>query len=96
MRAGRTSATYWSPAVTFSQIPLALTARIRLPRDFARVTIGRRSRSRKPACSRIAANAIAASTSQTVVSRLAIPPREKSASISSTPLWLTKPVAIAP
>ena len=29
--AGRTSATYWSPAITFKPIPLALTARIRLP-----------------------------------------------------------------
>src|SRR5215211_5962712 len=77
IRAGRTSATYWSPAVTLRPIPLEFTASMRLPRDLARVTIGRSSRSRKPACSRIAANAIAASTSQTVVSRLAIPPREK-------------------
>ncbi len=96
IRAGRTSATYWSPAATLSPIALEFTARIRLPRDLALVTTGCRSRSRKPACSRIAANAIAASTSHTVVRRLAIPPRENSASIGSIPLLLTKPVAIAP
>ena len=33
IRAGRTSATYWSPAVTLSPIALEFTARIRLPRD---------------------------------------------------------------
>ena len=43
----------------------------------------------------IAANDSAASTSQMVVSRLAIPPREKSASIAGLPVRLTKPVAIA-
>ena len=43
----------------------------------------------------IAANDSAARTSQTVVSRLAIPPREKSWSIAALPVLLTKPVAIA-
>jgi len=42
----------------------------------------------------IAANDSAASTSQIVVSRLAIPPRENSWSIAAFPLLLTKPVAI--
>ena len=43
-----------------------------------------------------AANESAPSTSQIVVSRLAIPPRVNSASIGSTPELLTNPVAIAP
>ena len=43
-----------------------------------------------------AAKDSAPSTSQTVVSMLAIPPRENSSSIASLPVLLTKPVAIAP
>ena len=38
MRAGRTSATYWSPAMTLSPTPLLFTARISWPRVRARVT----------------------------------------------------------
>src|SRR4051794_22223427 len=38
-RAGRTSATYWSPAITFIPTPLAFTARISRPRERARATI---------------------------------------------------------
>ena len=52
------------------------------------------SRLRKPASSMIAAKHIAPRISQTVVSMLAMPPREKRASIVSLPLDDTKPVAI--
>lgn len=95
MRAGSTTATYWSPATTFSPIPLALTAPISEPRRLTRSTIGASSRWRKPACSSTAANDSAPRISQTVVSRLAIPPRENRSSIGSTPELLTKPVAMA-
>src|SRR4030095_1106052 len=48
MRAGSTSATYWSPATTFSPTPLELTARISEPRRLVLVTIGSRIRCRNP------------------------------------------------
>jgi hypothetical protein len=89
MRLGRTTATYWSPATTFRPTPLALPDAINWPRDLALFTTGCNSCSRNPACSRIAANDKAARTSQTVVSKLAIPPREKSWSIPEKPVLLT-------
>ena len=96
MRPGRTTATYWSPAIAFSPTPLEFDGEDQLRRvDCARATIGRRSRSRKPACSTIAAYDSAARTSQIVVRKLAIPPREKSSSTGAIPLALSKPVAIA-
>ena len=82
--------------MTLSPMPLRLTARISRPRVRARATIGRSSRSRKPACSSTAANDRAPSTSHTVVSRLAIPPRENNSSMTSFPVLLTNPVAMAP
>ena len=95
MRAGRTTATYWSPATAFSPTPLELTARMSWPRVLARATIGSSSLARKPACSTIAAYDNAARTSQIVVRKLAIPPREKSSSTGAIPLALSKPVAMA-
>ena len=94
--AGSTSATYWSPAITFRPIPLALTARISLPRVLARDTIGASRRWRNPACSTTAANESAPSTNQTVVRKARHPASEKSWSIASLPVLLTKPVAIEP
>src|SRR6478735_1120664 len=95
VRAGSTTATYWSPAITFRPIPLLLTAATSDPRRLVRDTIGSSRRWRKPACSMTAANDRAPSTSQIVVSRLAIPPRVKRSSMGATPELLTNPVAIA-
>ena len=61
----------------------------------ARDTIGSSIRWRKPARSITAANERAPSTSQIVVSMLAMPPRENRSSIWGTPELLTKPEAIA-
>ena len=95
IRAGRTSATYWSPAIMLRPSPLAFTARISFPRESARATIGAMMRRRKPACSITAPKDSAPRISQIVVKNPAIPPRENSVSIASFPVLLTNPVAIA-
>ena len=95
IRLGITTAMYWSPARTFSPIAVAATVAMSCAAVLARLTRGRISRSRKPACSMIAAKLSAPRMSQTVVSMLAMPPRENSVSTASLPLVDTKPVAIA-
>ena len=71
------------------------TAAISRPVVFAPARIGRMSRSRNPASSMIAAKERAPSTSQIVKSIDDMPPREKSASIVSLPVFDTNPVARA-
>ena len=61
----------------------------------ARLTSGAIRRSSSPACSMMAAKLSAPRISQTVVSMLAMPPRENRSSMVSLPLVETNPVAIA-
>ena len=65
------------------------------PVDLARSTSGSMIRPRKPARSTIEAYDSAPRMSQIVVSIDDMPPREKSVSICSTPVFETKPLAIA-
>ena len=92
-RLGRTSATYWSPATTLRPMAVPATELIRARSEWATRTSGAMSRLRKPASSMIAAKHIAPRMSHTVVSMLAMPPRENRSSIVALPLTETKPVA---
>ena len=73
---------------------MAATEVIRARSEWATRTSGAISRLRKPASSMIAAKQIAPRISQTVVSMLDMPPREKRSSMVALPLADTKPVAI--
>ena len=75
------------------QVPA--TVMISRAAERARATKGEIRRVSSPACSMIAAKLSAPRINQTVVSMLAIPPREKRSSIVLLPLVETKPLAMA-